>query len=213
MIKVDTLVFNAFQENTYLVHDDTNECLIIDPGCQDIDEQQKLSEFIEKKKLKPVGQYYTHCHIDHILGNAFVFKKYGLRPIMHQASLPYFMQAGVQSRMFGLDEIEIIEPKEFISEGDKIKFGNSALEVLYTPGHIDGHVCFVNRDSKFVIVGDVLFRESIGRTDLPSGDFDLLISSITDKLYSLDAGFTVYPGHGETTTIGHEIRYNPFIRF
>jgi glyoxylase-like metal-dependent hydrolase (beta-lactamase superfamily II) len=212
MIHVETLVFNAFQENTYLVYDDTLECVIIDPGCQDIYEQQELVDFIQKKKLKPVKQLYTHCHIDHILGNAFVFKKYGLRPIMHRRSLPFFKNAGVQSRMFGLDEIEIIEPEEFFDEGYKIKFGDSSLEVLYTPGHIDGHVCFTDKNSKFVIVGDVLFRESIGRTDLPSGDFDLLISSITEKLYCLGADFTVYPGHGEKTTIGHEIRFNPFIR-
>jgi glyoxylase-like metal-dependent hydrolase (beta-lactamase superfamily II) len=212
MIKVDKLVFNVFNENTYLVYDETNECLIIDPGCQNADEQQELVDFIDEKKLKPVGQLYTHCHIDHIPGNAFVFKKYGLRPVMHKLSLPFFMRADEQSRMFGLDEIEIVEPENFIAEGDKIKFGNSFLEVLYTPGHIDGHVCFANEASKFVIVGDVLFRDSIGRTDLPSGDFDVLERSIREKLYTLGADFTVYPGHGEKTTIGHEMKSNPFVR-
>lgn len=212
MIKVDALVFNAFQENTYLVYDDSGECLIIDPGCQDAYEQQELTDYLMNKKLKPVGHLYTHCHIDHILGNAYVFKKYGLRPVMHKLSLPFFRRAAEQSRMFGLDEIEIVEPEEFIAEGDIINFGTSSLEVLYTPGHIDGHVCFVNKQSKFVIAGDVLFYESIGRTDLPTGDFDLLISSITEKLFTLGADFTVYPGHGEKTTIGHEMRFNPFLR-
>jgi glyoxylase-like metal-dependent hydrolase (beta-lactamase superfamily II) len=131
---------------------------------------------------------------------------------MHKLSLPFFMRANEQSRMFGLDEIEIVEPENFIAEGDKIKFGNSFLEVLYTPGHIDGHVCFANDASKFVIVGDVLFAGSIGRTDLPSGDFDVLERSIIEKLYTLGADFTVYPGHGEKTTIGHEMKSNPFVR-
>ncbi len=212
MIKVDTLVFNVFQENTYLVYDDTHECLIIDPGCHEAHEQQELVDYLDQKKLKPVGQIFTHCHIDHILGNAFIYKKYGLRPVMHASSKPFFMNVGEQSRMFGLDEIEIIEPKSFIAEGDKIAFGNSLLEVLYTPGHINGHVCFVSHVARFVIVGDVLFRGSVGRTDLPTGDFDILINSITKKLYTLGPDFTVYPGHGQPTTIGYEMRNNPFIK-
>jgi glyoxylase-like metal-dependent hydrolase (beta-lactamase superfamily II) len=212
MIKVDRLVFNAFQENTYLVYDETNECLIIDPGCQDRYEEQELSDYLENMKIKLVGHLYTHCHIDHILGNAFVFKKYGLRPVMHAGSLLFFRNASVQSRMFGLENIEIVEPKKFITEGDKIVFGNSLLEVLNTPGHIDGHVCFVSNESKFVIVGDVLFRDSIGRIDLPSGDFDVLNKSIREKLYTLGPDFTVYPGHGEQTTIGFEKLHNPFVK-
>jgi len=212
MIKVDRLVFNAFQENTYLVYDETNECLIIDPGCQDHFEELGLSDYLDNKKLKLVGHLYTHCHIDHILGNAFIFHKYGLRPLMHAASLPFFRNAAIQSHMFGLEDIEIVEPNKFITEGDKIVFGDTVLEVLYTPGHIDGHVCFVSNESKFVIVGDVLFRDSIGRTDLPSGDFDILCQSIRKKLYTLGSDFTVYPGHGEPTTIGYEKLHNPFVK-
>jgi glyoxylase-like metal-dependent hydrolase (beta-lactamase superfamily II) len=212
MIKVERKVFNAFQENTYLVYDETGECLIIDPGCQEAYEEEELFDFIKSKGLKPVGHLYTHAHIDHILGNGYVNSTYGLKPVMHEASKPIFMSAGDHGRMFGIEINEIVEPEIFIDEGEIIRFGNSSVEVLYTPGHVDGHVCFVNHPEKWVIVGDVLFRDSIGRTDLPTGDFDLLSDSIRNKLYTLGADYTVFPGHGPETSIGHEMRNNPFVQ-
>ena len=212
MIKIESLVFNAFQENTYLVFDDTGECLIIDPGCQEPYEEQQLSSFIESHKLKPVGHLYTHGHIDHILGNAWVYNTYGLRPVMHKDSLPVFMNSGDKGEMFGIEVGEIVEPKEFLNDGDLIRFGNSDMEVLHTPGHVDGHLCFVNHEAKCVIVGDVLFKDSIGRTDLPTGDFDLLSNSIRTKLYTLGTDYVVWPGHGPETSIGHEMFNNPFVR-
>ncbi len=212
MIKIERLVFNAFQENTYIVSDETGECLIIDPGCQEQYEEEQLSKHLVSNNLKLVGQIFTHCHIDHILGNGYIFEKYGLKPIMHKESLPFFLASSDQGRMFDVEVCELIEPEVFIADGDFVRFGNSSLEVLYTPGHVDGHVCFVNNDARMVIVGDVLFRDSIGRTDLPTGDFDLLASSIRSKLYTLGTDYVVYPGHGPETSIGHEMRNNPFVR-
>ena len=161
MIKVHKFVFNAFQENTYLVYDDTGECLIIDPGCQEPYEEQQLSSFIESQKLKLVGHLYTHGHIDHILGNAWVYNTYGLKPVMHKGSLQFFMNAGDHGKMFGIEIEEIIKPVDFLEDGDHVRFGGSSLEVLHTPGHVDGHLCFANHEAQFVITGDVLFKDSI----------------------------------------------------
>ena len=211
MLKIERLVFNPFQENTYLVFDNTGDVVIIYPGCSDEVEEQKLVNFIDDHKLKPVAQIFTHTHIDHILGAAFVYQKYGLKPMMHHDALPFLKGAKKQGQMYGFEVEEIVEPEEFLDEGEIFKFGNSAINVLHTPGHVDGHLCFVNTEDKFAIVGDVLFRDSIGRTDLPTGDFDVLAKNIRTKLYSLDPDFTIYPGHGPETTIGYEMINNPFV--
>lgn len=212
MITIERLVFNPFQENTYFVYDETLKCAIIDPGCSDRWENDELDKFVKSKGLQPVAHLYTHCHLDHVFGIAHVHRKYGLLPVMHPESVKILQTAPAQSRMFGVDAEEIIEPESFINEGDKIQIGNSVLEVLYTPGHVDGHVCFVSHEGRFVIAGDVLFNGSIGRTDLPTGDFDLLAENIRQKLYTLPADYLVYPGHGPHTTIGHEMNTNPFVR-
>jgi len=212
MIKVERLVFNPFQVNTYLIYNSNGECLIIDPACSDKVENEVLDKFIGDNNLRPVNQVFTHCHIDHIPGMAHIFHKYGLKPLMHPESRKFLLRTNEQGRMFGFTVDEIVEPEEFIEEGDQIGVGNCSMDILYTPGHADGHICLVCQDGKFVITGDVLFRESIGRTDFVTGDFDLLSSNIKSKLYILDEGFTVYPGHGPHTTIGHERKYNPFVR-
>jgi hydroxyacylglutathione hydrolase len=213
MIKIQRFVFNNFYENTYLLYDeDTGKAVIIDAGCSSNSEEKELSDFITKMKLEPVIHLLTHAHIDHILGVGFLFENYRLSPVMHQQGLPYLQSAPQQARMFGINEIEIVEPTEFIDEKSEIQFGNSKLDVLYTPGHIDGHVCYVNHKQKFVLAGDVLFREGVGRWDLPSGNESVLFESIKCKLYTLPADYVVFPGHGPETTIGHEKHNNPFIR-
>ena len=212
MIKIERLVFNPFQENTYLIYDESGECAIIDPGCSNVQENDELDKFISDNSLKPVVHLYTHCHIDHVLGISHVNKQYGLLPLMHPESLKILQTVPSQGRMFGVDIDQIVQPMNFINDGDTIKVGSFALEVLYTPGHVDGHVCFVNHFGRFVIVGDVLFLGSIGRTDLLTGDFDLLEKSIKTKLYTLPQDYVVYPGHGPQTTIGHEMFNNPFVR-
>lgn len=212
MIHIERLVFNPFQENTYLIFDDTGACVVIDAGCHTTAEQEQLAACISDKKLKPVAQVYTHCHIDHILGMDFVAKTWNLPPLIHQAARPYLEQAPEQGQLFGL-QIDFATPQHgpYLEEGDAIRFGNEKLEVLYTPGHAQGHICLVNRTAKFVLAGDVLFRGSIGRTDLPGGDFDVLASSIREKLFNLDKDFVVYPGHGPETSIAYEMLNNPFV--
>lgn len=211
MITIKRFMFNPFQVNTFILYDETGECVIIDPGCYEDFEKEQLVKFIEDHNLKPKRLLNTHCHIDHLLGNNFVAEKYGLKPEVHREGVEFIKSATEQGMTFGLFVPAQTEPEDFFEEGDIIKFGNSELEVLYTPGHVDGHVCFLNRDQKFVIVGDVLFQMSIGRTDLPTGDTDLLLSNIREKLFTLPDDFTVYPGHGPETTIGFEKVNNPFL--
>ncbi|MCK4408389.1 MAG: MBL fold metallo-hydrolase [Bacteroidales bacterium] len=211
MITVKKFVFNSFQVNTYVLFDETKECVIIDAACYEDFEKEELVEYIAKEGLKPVRLLDTHCHIDHILGNNFVADKYNLGIEIHRDGLPFHKGVKNHGVAFGFDLEPLTEPSNFFKDGDKIKFGNSELEVLYTPGHADGSVCFLNRKQKFVIVGDVLFNQSIGRTDLPTGDYDLLIKSIREKLFTLPDDFTVYPGHGPETSIGFEKVNNPYL--
>jgi glyoxylase-like metal-dependent hydrolase (beta-lactamase superfamily II) len=212
MITIEKFVFSPFYENTYLLFDESGECVVIDPGCFEPAEEIELADFISKNNLKPVRQIFTHCHIDHIFGANFIFGKYNLKPEIHKAALPFLLRGNEQAKVYGFNMPKVVEPESFIEEGDKIKFGSSELDVVYTPGHADGSVCFINHPQKFVITGDVLFQGSIGRTDFPTGDFDLLMQSIKTKLYVLPDDFTVYAGHGESTTIGFEKGNNPFVR-
>jgi glyoxylase-like metal-dependent hydrolase (beta-lactamase superfamily II) len=211
MIQISTFTFNSFGVNTYLLYDETNECLIIDPACQYTQEEQELSDFIEANRLKPVRMINTHAHIDHILGNTFVCEKYNLKPEAHIAGLKFYEIAPSSGSVFGISVGKVIMPVDFLKEGDIVKIGNFSLKVLYTPGHADGSICLVNDEDSFVITGDVLFQESIGRTDLPTGNLDKLLESIRLKLFTLPDQYIVYPGHGPTTTIGFEKRNNPFI--
>lgn len=212
MVNIEKLIFNNFQENTYLLYDETGDCVVVDPGCYGPDEEQLLSSVIRSHGLKPVRLLNTHCHVDHILGNNYVSKTYGLTPEIHKEGLPFLKNAHEHARIYGFVMDPLTEPVHFLTDGEKIGFGRSELEVLYTPGHADGSVCFVCKSDKFVISGDVLFRDSIGRTDLPTGDFEALMESIHQKLFVLDDVYAVYCGHGPETTIGYEKANNPFIR-
>jgi len=198
--------------NTYVLHDETKEAVIVDAACYEPWEKQGLTDFIEDAGLKVVRNIFTHCHIDHILGARFVSEKYGVLPEFHQAGLPFFEQARDIGMNFGFTLDEITSGSAYFKDGDKIRFGMCALDVLYTPGHADGSVCFYHADDGFVITGDVLFREAIGRSDLPSGDFDVLLESINTRLFTLPDDTVVYPGHGPDTTIGYEKENNPFIK-
>ncbi len=210
MISVKTLVFNPFGENTYLVYDDTGECLIVDPGCADSQEEELLQQTIDREKLQPVRLLNTHCHIDHVLGNYFVSHHYNLPleiPAHEQevlASVPSYAPA------YGFAGYRHVEPGKLLHDGDQVDFGHSSLQVIAVPGHTPGHIALVNEEERICLAGDVLFDGSIGRTDLPGGDFDTLIRSIRERLYALPDDTVVYPGHGPTTTIGKEKRSNPF---
>ena len=210
MLKVQSFVFNAFQENTYVLFDETNECIVIDPGCSDEDENNILRSFIEKNKLTVKLLLNTHCHIDHVLGNYFIKEKYKVPFLMHEADLPVLKSVKVYAPSYGIFQYTEAEPDKFLKEGDVIRFGNQSLKVLFVPGHAPGHVAFYDETNQIVIGGDVLFYNSIGRTDLPGGNYDQLIDSIHRKLFTLPDDVTVYPGHGPETTIGIEKKTNPF---
>lgn len=212
MIEVHTFTFGPFQENTYLLSDESNECIVIDPGCFDAYEQMELANYIETKKLKPIQLINTHCHIDHVAGNKFIADKYQLPLFIHHLDLTILHNMNRVAQMYGLPPVdESPEPTGYYNEGDIISFGNSELEIYFTPGHSPGSISFYNKKQKIIIAGDVLFNGSIGRTDLPGGDYDTLINSIKTKLLPLGDEFIVYSGHGPTTTIGNERKYNPFL--
>jgi len=198
--------------NTYVLYDDTSEAVIVDAACFELFEQQGLSDFIEGASLKILRNINTHVHIDHILGNQYIFEKYGIRPEYHKGGLPFFIHSKDIALNFGYTLGAVPDPAAYFEDGDEIRFGKSSLKVLYTPGHAEGSVCFYSSADGFVITGDVLFRDTIGRTDLPSGDFDKLMKSIKTRLFTLPEDTVVYPGHGPETTIGYEMVNNPFIK-
>ena len=205
--------FNPFFENTYVIYDDTRECIVVDPGCCDVVEQEQLAAFIEKENLKPVRLLNTHCHVDHVLGNKFIFEKYQLLPEIHPDELPLLQSLSDQSRMFGLTNVEPSPtPKVFLEPNQIIRFGRSQLKVLYTPGHSPGEVSFYNMASRQLLAGDVIFQGSIGRTDLPGGSYELLMNSIHKQILILEDDVIIYPGHGPQTTIGREKEFNPFLQ-
>ncbi len=213
MSLVASFTFNPFQENTYVLHDETKECVIIDPGCLTDVEKLELSTFIEKEGLKPVRLINTHCHVDHVFGNHFISKKYNLELEIHEGELPVLKAVPQISMMYGIPFNDpLSKPGRFIEEGELIEFGNTKLQSIFTPGHSPASLSFYNEAAGYLIAGDVLFYGSIGRTDLPGGDFNTLISSIKDKLFPLGDEVVVYPGHGPKTTIGFEKQNNPFLR-
>ena len=211
MADVVALTYNAFEENTYIVFDETRACIIFDPGCHSDEEKQHLKSFIEKNNLNPVKLINTHCHLDHIFGNKFIYDTFGLLPEIHPGEMQVLKAAPQISMMYGMSCDLSPEPVNFIQEGDNIQFGNNSLRVVFTPGHSPASISFINEKDNFVIAGDVLFYESIGRTDLPGGDYDTLIDSIERELMVLPESMIVYSGHGPATTIGHEKKYNPFL--
>ncbi|MGD0711443.1 MAG: MBL fold metallo-hydrolase [Bacteroidales bacterium] len=211
MTAIKKFVFNSIQVNTYLLYDESGECIIIDAGCMGRDEENELTGYIEKKNLKPVRLLNTHTHVDHIAGNKFVSEKYNIPLTIHKEGMQFIQSAKTYGASFNFDIGDTIDPSSYINDGDIIKFGQSELKVIYTPGHANGSVCFYCEKDKFVIVGDVLFYGSIGRTDLPTGNYDLLLSSIKNKLFTLPDDTIVFTGHGGRTTIGHEKTTNPFL--
>jgi glyoxylase-like metal-dependent hydrolase (beta-lactamase superfamily II) len=212
MIKIERLEFNPFRENTYIVFDDTRECLIVDPGCQEPEEKERLLDFIDRNSLKPVKMVNTHCHIDHILGTAFMIEKFQLPFLIHTLEEPVLSASVAQGEFFGLEVEGPPEPTDFLKEGDRITFGGSYFEVIHIPGHSPGGIVLLNKQEQCLLSGDVLFQGSIGRTDLPGGDYNSLVSSIRHKLLILNPEIRVYPGHGPDTTIGMENQINPFFQ-
>ncbi len=211
MFTIKTFEFNDFGVNTYVLSSDDNECIIIDPGCYTNTEKRELDNYILENNLTVIKLLITHCHIDHILGITHVEEKYGVGASIHHKGADMLRASVGYGSVFGFEVDKVIKATDYVVEGDIITVGDNQLKVVYTPGHADGSVCYICQKEKWVITGDVLFQGSIGRTDLPTGDFNVLMKSIKTKLFTLDDSFTVYPGHGPTTTIGFEKVNNPFI--
>ena len=211
MLQIKSFEFNDLQENTYVLFDETKECVVIDPGCYTREEKEELKSFISENNLKVVKLLNTHCHIDHVTGNAFVKNEYRVPLIIHPVEKEILKAAEVYAGMYGFFQYETSDADAFINEGDKVSFGNTTLEVLFLPGHSPGHVAFIEKNQKLCFSGDVLFFRSIGRADLPGGNYSTLINSITHKLFSLDPDTIVFPGHGPETNIGDEKKFNPFL--
>jgi hydroxyacylglutathione hydrolase len=211
-MQVHFFTFNDFEENTYILIDETTkDCIIIDPGCNGSAETSTLSQFITQNNLNPIRLINTHCHIDHILGNSFVSQKYNLKLEAHAGEIPVLNAGQSVAQMYGIPYVPSPEISSFLDESIKIELGKESLEILFCPGHSPASICLYNKTSNFLIAGDVLFHRSIGRTDLPGGDHDTLIKSIREKLWNLPNETKVFPGHGISTNIGDEKSYNPFL--
>jgi glyoxylase-like metal-dependent hydrolase (beta-lactamase superfamily II) len=212
MMEIQHFTFNPFQENTYLLINGKKDCIIIDPGCYFEEERKQLLDYIEKEGLKVTRLLNTHCHLDHIFGNRLVAKTYGVGLEIHPQDKIVLDRSPEIGKMYNVPFEPSPEPVRFLEDGEKILFGEDELEVLLTPGHSPGSVCFYAASQQFIIGGDVLFYQSIGRTDLPGGNHQTLLKSIREKLFVLPDDVRVYPGHGPSTTIGFEKANNPFLK-
>jgi len=212
MINVDVIPINPWQENTYILSDESGECVIIDPGCLSPEECQLVSDFISNKGYKPVRLLQTHMHLDHVFGSKYIAEKYNLKLEAHIADEFFIDQTVTYAAQFGV-QVEANPPAigNYLNAGDTVSFGKSELSVIHVPGHSPGGIVFYSKADDIAIVGDVLFYESVGRSDLPGGDADTLIASIKSQLLVLNDEVKVYPGHGPSSTIGHERANNPFL--
>ena len=211
-MKIARLIFNPIQENTYIIWDDTLEAAVIDAGNMNERENEALAKFIADNGLKPKYALNTHGHFDHLLGVDFLREKYGAQLAMNSKDEFLLKGASVSAELFGVKADALPEAIDVDLEGkESIKFGNTELKIIPTPGHTPGHVAFFEPESKVLFTGDTLFRESIGRTDLPGGDYSWIMRSIIENILPLGDDVKIYPGHGETSDIGHESMYNPFV--
>ena len=213
MITIKKFTFNFFGENSYLLFDETKEAVLIDCGCIMPEEEEALSVFLEKNGLTLKRLLSTHYHFDHVIGNSYIFHKYGIRPEIHREEKNVATPTlNMQASKFGIQmDFEEVEPLKNIEDNEEIHFGNSALKAILVPGHSPASLAFYSETDNFLISGDVLFQDSIGRTDLWGGNYGTLISSIEKRLLILPDNTTVYPGHGPSTTIGNEKINNPYL--
>lgn len=210
MITLKTFVFNPFQENTYILSDESREAVLIDAGFGNAKEFDQILQYIDKQQLKIVRLINTHGHVDHVLGLNKAATHFGLEPEIHPEETDILQYVVEQGAMFGMIVDKIPAINKFLDENEPVKFGNSTLKVIHVPGHSKGSVAFFSESDQLLITGDVLFKGSIGRTDLPTGDYDVLMKSI-EKLVKLGDDVTIFPGHGPASTIGMELKTNPFL--
>lgn len=212
MLTIKAFTFNPVAENMYILLNEVKEAIIIDPGCYFSEEKEKVKSFVESNGIKPVQLLNTHCHLDHVLGNKWVYETYGLELFLHPNEEQVLNAAPQYAQMWAMPFENYQGPLHFLEKDDIIKSGDNELKVLLAPGHSPGSICFYSEQQKFLIGGDVLFKNSIGRTDLPGGNHQVLIESIRQQLFILPDDVIVYPGHGENTTVGYEKKNNPFLQ-
>ena len=212
MLKIKSFVFSPIQENTYLLYNEFNDSVIIDPGCYFPEEQDELKAFITQSNLKPRMLLNTHCHLDHVFGNKFIAETYGLTLHLHEKEKTLLDYAPTSGLMYNMPFDNYTGEYIFLKAGESVKIGEDELLVIEAPGHSPGHICFYCAKQNFIISGDVLFYRSIGRTDLPGGDHQTLLKNIREKLFVLPDETVVYSGHGGVTTIGEEKKHNPFLQ-
>jgi hydroxyacylglutathione hydrolase len=211
MLRVQSFTFNPFQENTYIVYNENNSCIIFDPGMYSATEEKVLHDFIRANQLKPTHLVNTHCHIDHIFGNSWCAGQFKLPLQTHRLEQQVLESGAISASLYGLNYTESVKASVFLEAGTTLNLDQDQLSILFTPGHSPGSLSFYSAEDGFVISGDALFYESIGRTDLPGGDYQTLIDAIQTQLLTLPESTTVYSGHGPATSIGHERHFNPFV--
>jgi hydroxyacylglutathione hydrolase len=211
MFLLKAFTFNPLQENTYLLYNEQKQALLIDPGCYFDDEKETIAGFIRSEKLELKYLLNTHCHLDHVFGNKWIYEQYQTTLHLHPLEVSMLEMAPASGLMWGIPFDNYQGPFMYLNPGDQIKLGNDFLEILWLPGHSPGHLGFYCQQQDFIISGDVLFRESIGRTDLPGGHMETLLNSIKTQMWVLPDATKVYSGHGPVTTILHEKKNNPFL--
>lgn len=212
MLTYTVFTFNPFAENTYIITNSSKEALILDPGCYYPEERQLLHDFFLKNQVKPVKLVNTHCHLDHVFGNKWVNETYHLELHLHpdeEVVLQHAPQAGV---MWGAPVDNYTGPLHYLKDNEYLIFGEYIFKIILVPGHSPGSICLYCENEKVLLGGDVLFRLSIGRTDLPGGNHSALLRNIKEKIFTLPDDVVVLPGHGESTTIGFEKKNNPFLQ-
>jgi len=210
-LRVHKFTFNPFSENTYLLISENNKAAIFDPGIYDTNERAVFLNYLKEEGIELIQLINTHCHLDHVFGNAFIAQHFGLPLQMHKDDLVTLAQAEKSASLYGLNFEQSPEPEIFLEHGQVIDLDGSSLEIRHCPGHCPGHIVFVAHEEQLVIGGDVLFEGSVGRVDLPGGNAADLDRSIREQLYTLPDNYRVHPGHGNATTIGKEKKSNPFV--
>jgi hydroxyacylglutathione hydrolase len=213
-LTVQGFTFNPFQENSYIVFNDQKEAIIVDPGCYTREEQQFFLAYIQENGLNPVALLNTHCHIDHVMGNAFILRHFEVALYAHRLDLPTLEMVQYSANLYGMDAYEASPlPTKFVEDGEKLILGGIELDVIFGPGHAPGHVAYYNAENEFILSGDILFQGSFGRYDLPGGSLEVLKKTILEKMFTLPAETLVYSGHGAVTTIGIEQISNPILSY